>query len=148
MANKTLQKNEEIDWENLKEEDLDKGEIHFEIAKDAFFDKIPCCSNCKIKMERKIISVPFINTPFSAKIETFVCKKCNRDLLNGAQAKKFDELIKIVQALSYSGFSIERSLNFDGRSVFIRLPIEFKKYKDNKARIIPIAEKKILIEIE
>ncbi len=148
MANKTLQKNEEIDWENLKEEDLDNGEVHFEIAKDAFSDKIPYCSNCNIKMERKIISVPLINTPFSARIEAFVCKKCNRDLLNGVQAKKLDELIKIVQALSYSGFSIERSLNFDGRSVFIRLPIEFKRYKNSKARIIPITEKKILIEIE
>src|SRR3989344_5813460 len=96
MANKLIQKNEEIDWENLKEEDLEPEEVHFEIAKDAFGDKVPHCFNDHGKMERKLIRTNLIGTPFSARVEGFVCKKCNERLLNGVQAKKLDELMDVA----------------------------------------------------
>ena len=99
-------------------------------------------------MERKIIRVPMTNTPFTAMIEAFVCSNCGVDLLNGIQAKKLDELMNLTLALKSNNMGIRRSLNYDGRSIFIRLPIELKKYKDRSARIIPLEEKKFLVEIE
>lgn len=148
MANKIIQKNEEIDWENLKEEDLNKEDVHFKISRDAFDNKIPYCSICSTKMERKIIKVPLTNTPFTAMIDAFVCSKCGVDLLNGMQARKLDELMNLTLAIKSKNMGIKRSLNYDGKSIFIRLPIELKKYKDRPARIIPLEEKKFLIEIE
>ena len=148
MANKLIQKNEEIDWENLKEENLEPGGVHFEIAKDAFGDKELYCPNCNIKMKRRIVNVPLISTPFTTKMEAFVCDKCKERLLNGVQAQRLDELLIHAQALKIKRFGIRRSLNYDGKSIFIRLPIELKKYRNKKARIVPLQEKKFLIEIE
>ncbi|MEK6907225.1 MAG: hypothetical protein AABW45_01740 [Nanoarchaeota archaeon] len=147
MANKLIQKNEEIDWENITEADLGE-QVHFEIAKDAFGDKELYCPDCKIKMQRKKINVPLINTPFTARIDSFVCSNCGKDLLNGTQAKKAEDLSLLFRATKTKSFGIRRSLNYDGKSVFIRLPIELKKYRNKKARIIPLQEKKFLIEIE
>ena len=148
MANKLIQKDEEIDWENLKEEDLEPGEVHFEIAKDAFGDKELHCPDDHIKMRRKMINTPLLTTPFIARIEAFVCPKCGKDYLNGVQAEKLDELMDHAMALKTKRFGIRRSLNYDGKSIFIRLPIELKKYRNKKARIIPLQEKKFLVEIE
>ncbi len=147
MANKNVQK-DEIDFENIKEEDLEE-EVKFTFSKDAFKDKQLHCDDCGRKMVKSKVLIDIPNTNLKTNMEVYKCLKCNVEYLNGEQAKKFDNILMLVKALSGNGLKFERSLNNDGNNYLFRFPAQLTKgwEKHQKVNINPLSATDFLVKV-
>ena len=114
-----------LDYEKLKEKDL-LEEIKVEVDKSAFEGPLKCidCGKNMIKVKSSI-SLPDVDITVHFKI--WKCSKCNREYLDGDQAKKLDMLLEFENILKEKTVKFERALNFDGQSFFVRFPAEITK---------------------
>ena len=148
MADKIIQK-EEMDFENIKEEDI-KGEVEFTFSKKAFESENIYCYKCKKKTKKVGIEMSLPNNYLSVRLNVFRCSICNKDYLNFEEAGKLDKLLVLSSLIEKKGVGYKRSLNFDGDNIFIRFPNELTKgvNKNSKADIIPISMDEFLVRLE
>lgn len=132
------------DREDVKEEDLVK-EVNFKIDKDAF--KAPfTCHNIKTRRIKKKIDIK--GTEFN--YEVWECSKCKKDFLDTKQAERMEKIWMIEKILDDKLISIERTVNYDGKTFFVRFPIEVTKnwHKGANANIKLLSPEEFFIKIK
>lgn len=139
----------EIDYENLRPEDIESEDIELKAAKGAFSGLISC-QKCKIKMEKVQTDMDLPDGEITIHLEAYKCQKCGREKLNGKQAEKLDNFMALVDAMKErSGFRFKRAMNFDGNNWFVRFPSELTQNwkKKVEADIVPLTSKDYLIHL-
>ena len=115
------QKSKELEDEefyHIKEEDIGE-EVHFEIDKDAFKGPF-ICHDKKTILEDKKVSFNDIEFTYSV----WKCSKCNKEYLDSEQGRRFEKFLIIKKLLEGSLITIERNMNYDGKTYFFRFPKE------------------------
>ena len=83
-----------MDYENLKEEDLLEEVKDVHIDKDAFKGSLKCIECGKdMKKVKSRMDLPSID--ITVHFEVWRCSKCNRESLDGEQAKKLDRILDV-----------------------------------------------------
>ena len=120
MNTKRKQELEKLDeyYHNIKEEDL-REDVEFEIDKDAFKGPF-VCHNKKTILEDKKVSFNGIEFTYSI----WKCRKCKKEYLDSDQGRRFEKFLIMKQLLNDNLITIERSMNYDGKTYFFRFPKE------------------------
>ncbi len=108
-------------FENIKEEDLAE-EVKFEIDKDAFKGPFTC-HNINTKKILKKMSIKGIDFTY----EVWRCSKCKKEFLDSEQANRLEKIWMIEKLLDEKIISLERNVNYDGKTFFVRFPVEITK---------------------
>ena len=130
--------------EELKESDL-LEEVGFEISKDAFKGPIRCCGR-KAKRKAKTLSVRGLDVRY----EVWACPKCRKEYLDTRQAERLEKLWTVQRLLEDKLISVERTVNFDGKTYFVRFPTDLTKRwkKGANADITVLGPDEFLIKIQ
>lgn len=131
---------------DIKEEDLEE-EVKFEVDKDVF--KAPfSCHGKKTVLVNKKLSVDGIDFNYSV----WHCKVCKKDYLDSEQGKKLEKFWILKRLLEDKVITIERSMNYDGKTYFFRFPKELSKdlHKDDLVdiKLLSPEGKMFLVEIK
>ena len=120
MNTKHKQELEKLDehYHNIKEEDLAE-EVKFEIDKNAFKGPF-ICHNKKTILENKKTSFNDVEFNYSV----WKCKKCRKEYLDSEQGRKFEKFLIMKKLLEENLITIERNMNYDGKTFFFRFPKE------------------------
>jgi len=123
MANKIIQEEEKMrnETDEIKEGDL-IGEVEFKIDKDAFKGPFKCCGTETEKIKKKI-SIKGIGLSY----DSWICHKCKREYLDSEQAKRLEKIWVVEKILNEKLISVEKNVNFDGKTFFVRFPVEMTK---------------------
>ncbi len=142
MANKALQKEKKM--KNPRKPNLIK-EGSFEIDKNAFKGPFQCHGKLTIQI-KKNAAMKGINFDY----EAWQCSKCGKDYLDSKQAEKLERIWTIEKLLDEKLISVERAVNYDGRTFFVRFPAELtrKWRKGANASITLINPEEFLIKIK
>lgn len=98
------------------------GEVKFNIARDAFEKPVFCHGRKAIEIIKKMrLGSAIFN------YEVWKCPKCKEEYLDSKQAEKFDTLLSMKKMLNKRVIEIERAVNFDGKTFFLRFPKEITK---------------------
>ena len=97
-------------------------EVEFEIDKDAFKGPFRCCGNDTEKVKEKM-SIKGIELSY----ESWIYHKCDREYLDSEQAKRLGKIWMVEKILNEKLISVERNVNFDGKTFFVRFPVEMTK---------------------
>ncbi|MBI2143939.1 hypothetical protein HYU17_02190 [Candidatus Woesearchaeota archaeon] len=131
--------------EEIKEEDI-IGEVHVTIASDAFSKPITCCSR-KTKKATKGMSLKGQKVTY----DVWKCGKCEEEYLDSQQAEKLEDIWAIQKFLEGKSPTMERSLNYDGKTYFVRFPKDltagWAKQKKEKARLTMLSPDRYLVEV-
>lgn len=131
--------------DDIKEEDIIE-EVHFEIDKNAFKGPFTCCGR-KTKEATKSVSLKGQKVTY----EVWKCGKCGEEYLESRQAEKLENIWAIQKFLEGKAPSMERSLNFDGKTYFVRFPKDltanWAMQKKGKAVMTMLTPEKYLVEI-
>ena len=129
---------------DIKEEDLIE-EVKFEIDRDAFKGPFNCC-NMETKKIKKRMSVKGIDFSY----EVWRCSKCKKEFLDTEQAQKLEKIWMVEKLLDEKLISIERNVNYDGKTFFVRFPIEITKkwHKGIHAYITLLSPEEFFIKIK
>ncbi|MBI3034823.1 hypothetical protein HYY71_00735 [Candidatus Woesearchaeota archaeon] len=140
-------KSEEIeeDFDNIKEEDISK-EVHFKIDKDAFKAPFTCHGRKTILVGKKL-SIDGIDFNYSV----WQCKTCKKEYLDLEQGRKLEKFWVFKRLLEDKVITIERNMNYDGKTFFFRFPKELTKdlHKDDLVdiKLLSPEGKMFLVEI-
>jgi len=115
---KELDKLDEL-YSNLKEEDIVR-EVKFEIDKDAFKSGPFTCHGKKASLVEKKISYGDLDFTYNI----WQCRKCKKEYLDFEQARKYEKFLIMKKFLQDKLITIERSMNYDGKTFFFRFPKE------------------------
>jgi hypothetical protein len=128
----------------LKEHDIVE-EVKFEIDRDAFKGPFTCC-NVKTKKVNKKMSIR--GTDFS--YDVWQCSKCKKEFLDTEQAQRLEKIWMIEKILDEKLISIERNVNYDGKTFFVRFPVEVTKkwHKGAHADIKLLSPEEFFIKIK
>ena len=134
----------EEDPEDIKESDI-IGEVKVTIDKNAFKGPFTCCGR-KTKKVTKKISCRGLEVGY----EAWKCAKCGKEYLESDQSKKLEKIWTLEMLLEGKAPTMERSLNYDGKTYFVRFPKDltgsWNKGK-KKATITMLTPEKYFVEI-
>ena len=132
-------------YEEIKEEDI-MGRVEVTIDKNAFNGPFTCCG----RQTAKAITQAHLKK-FNFEYEVWRCGKCGKEYLDSAQAGKMETLWKLQLLLGNQAPKIERSLNYDGKTYFVRFPKDltgrWAQQKKGKAILTMLTPEKYFIEI-
>ncbi len=129
--------------DDIKEEDV-IGEVHFEIDKNAFKGPFTCCGRKTKKVAKKTSY-----GGLSVTSEVWRCEKCGSEYVDIDQSKKLQKIWTLQMLMEEKAPTMERSLNYDGKTFFVRFPKDLTsgwKGKE-KARMTMLTPEKYLVEI-
>ena len=109
---------EDEEFHNLKEEDL-KEEVKFKIDENSFKGPFECHGKKTALIEKK---TSYGNIDFT--YPAWQCKKCKKEYLDFEQARKYEKFLIMKKLLQDKLITIERSMNYDGKTYFFRFPKE------------------------
>ena len=120
-------------------------EVKFEIAPDAFVGPYTCHKKKTILRNREVMVG---SIPVSAQV--WMCAVCKKEYIDFDQAKKWEAIWTVEMLLKKKHVSMKRSLNYDGKMFFLRIPKEVTKdwKKGQTADITFLSNKKFLVEVE
>lgn len=120
MNTKRKQELDKLDeyYSNIQEEDL-REEVKFTIDKDAFKGPFTCHGKKTILAEKKI---SYGDIEF--KYNVWQCRKCKKNYVDSEQAKRYEKFLIMKKLLTENLITIERNMNFDGKTYFFRFPKE------------------------
>ena len=118
QKSKYQQELEKEQFYNIKEEDIGE-EVHFDIDKNAFKGPFIYHSK-KTILEDKKTSFNGIEFTYSA----WKCKKCGKEYLDSEQGRRFEKFLIMKKLLQDNLITIERNMNYDGKTFFFRFPKE------------------------
>ena len=131
--------------DDIKEEDIIE-EVHFEIDKNAFKGPFTCCGR-KTKKAVKGMSLKGQKVTYGV----WKCSKCGEEYLDSDQAEKLENIWAIQKFLEGKSPTMERSLNYDGKTYFVRFPKDltanWAKQKKEKARLTMLSPDRYLVEV-
>ena len=138
-------KNDLLIDEEIKEEDI-VGEVHFEIDKNAFKGPFTCCGQ---KTRKAIKRTQLNGTEFT--YDVWRCSKCGKEYLDTKQAGRMEKFWQLQILLEGKAPKMERSLNYDGKTYFVRFPKDltenWAKQKKGKAILTMLTPEKYFVEI-
>jgi hypothetical protein len=119
-------------------------EVSFEIDKKAFERPFSCC-NDKTKKAQKKISYHGLDFSY----EVWKCSKCKKEYLDTKQAKHLEQFWTFQKMLEGNIITIERKMNFDGKTYFFRFPKELTKEwgRQRVADIKLLSPDRFLVEV-
>lgn len=109
---------EDEEFYDLREEDLGE-EVKFKIDKDSFKGPFICHSKKTILKDKKV-SFNGLNFNYSV----WSCSECGKEYLDSEQGRKFEKFSIIKELLKDNLITIERNMNYDGKTFFFRFPKE------------------------
>ncbi|MBI2207913.1 hypothetical protein HYU50_00290 [Candidatus Woesearchaeota archaeon] len=118
QKSKYQQELEKEPFYNLKEEEFGE-EVKFKIDKDSFKGPFKCHGK-KTGLIDKRISYGDIEFKYNV----WQCKACKKEYLDFEQARKYEKFLIMKKALEDKLVTVERSMNFDGKTYFFRFPKE------------------------
>jgi len=119
---------------NIKDEEFGE-EVKFEIGKDAFKGPFTCHEAKTILIEKKT-SYGDLNFTYNV----WQCRKCKKEYLDFKQANRYEKFLIINKLLEDELITIERNMNYNGKTFFFRFPKELT----NNLRKEDLAEIKLL----
>ncbi len=134
----------ELDYENIKPDDLKGEEVAFEIQLDA---KAPVyCTDCHIKMEPIKIDIKRGNI-LLMNVDAYKCPKCGKELLDVETASRIEREFALRHSEEIKGYEVK--ISSDGRNYLIRFPKELSKTLATKkfAKILPIDADEFVIKV-
>ncbi len=121
--------------------------VQVEIEPTAFQPAELHCSSCKRKMKKMPTDIN-IEKELFIRLNSFICRTCGKTYLDLEEAKKLDRAMTFHRLLK-GGFTLERSLSFDGDNYIFRIPKEFTHHvKKRKVEITPLGEKEFCAVVE
>ncbi len=138
-----------MEFEELKEDDLDNEEITLNIKEKAF-EHPAMCVRCKKKMKEIQTDFELPGGELTLHLAASKCLSCGKETLTMKQAEKLQEMLLLIDAVKdKSRLKFERSINHDGKSFFIRFPKEItENWKKNMiTEIMPINNNQIIIHV-
>lgn len=140
-----MRKKSEEDPENLKESDI-IGEVKVTIDKNAFKKPIKCCGKLT---ERAWKTQSYASLEFT--YDVWRCTKCGKEYLDTKQAGRMEKFWEIRMLLEGKAPTMERSLNYDGKTYFVRFPKDltagWAQQKKEKARLTMLSPDRYLVEV-
>ncbi|HLD12430.1 MAG TPA: hypothetical protein VJB87_02435 [Candidatus Nanoarchaeia archaeon] len=120
-------------------------EVKFTVAKDAFEGPFTCCKKITKKTHQHV-SYQGISVDY----DVWKCNKCHKEYLDTNQAKKLETFWIIQKIVDDRIITMERNINFDGKTYFFRFPKELTQHwsKHQIAEIKLIDQKTFLVEIK
>ena len=105
---------------NIKDEDFGK-EVKFKIDDDSFKGGRPfgCHGKNTVLTDKK---VSYGDLEFTYAV--WQCKKCKKEYVDFEQAKKYEKFLVMKRLLKENPITIERNMNYDGKTFFFRFPKE------------------------
>lgn len=136
-------KKKEIDYENIKPEDL-RGEEKFEIEIDP--EAPVYCTDCHIKMESTKIDIKRGNIVLM-NVDANKCPKCGKELLDVETASRVEREFALRHCEEIKGYDVK--ISSDGRNYLIRFPKELSKMLATKkiAKILPIDADEFVLKV-
>ena len=129
-----------------KEDDELLEEVHFEIDKNAFKGPFTCCGR-KTKKMTKETSYRGLDVSY----DTWKCAKCGKEYLESDQSKKLEKIWTLEMFFEGKAPKMERSLNYDGKTYFVRFPKDltenWARQKKGKAILTMLTPEKYFVEI-
>ncbi len=129
--------------EGIKESEI-LEEVNVTIDKDAFKKPIRCCGRLAEKAWKKISYIGLELT-----YDVWRCSKCGKDYLDAHQSKNLQKIWALQMLLEGKAPTMERSLNYDGKTYFVRFPKDLTSgwKRKEKARMTMLTPEKYLVEI-
>ena len=133
-----------LEEEDIREEDI-IGEVHFEIDKNAFKGPFTCCGRKTKKVTKK--------TSYRGLVvgyEAWKCAKCGKEYLESDQSRVLEKIWTLDMLFGGKAPKMERSLNYDGKTYFVRFPKDLTGswHKGKKKAIITmLTSEKYFVEI-
>lgn len=137
-----------MEFEQLKEEDLEGEEIKLDIAEEAF--ERAYCLKCNKIMKEVRTDFELPGGEYTLHLIASKCTRCGKESLSGNQVEKFQEMLSLMDAIKdKTKIKFERAINHDGKSFFVRFPKEItKNWTPNMTtEIMPIKNNEILIHV-
>jgi YgiT-type zinc finger domain-containing protein len=134
----------EIDYENIKPEDLTGNEESFEVQLDSKAGVY--CTDCGMKMESAKIDVRRDNVMIM-NVDAYKCPRCGKELLDVETASRLEREFSLRHAEELKGYEVK--ISSDGRNYLIRFPKELSRILATKkiARILPIDSDEFVIKV-
>ena len=120
QKSKYQQELEKEPFYNIKDEDFGE-EVKFKIDENSFKGGVPFkCHGKKTVLTNKKVSFNDLEFTYLA----WQCSKCKKEFLDFDQAKKYEKFLIMKKLLEDNLITIERNMNFDGKTYFFRFPKE------------------------
>ncbi|MCK4475875.1 MAG: YgiT-type zinc finger protein [Methanophagales archaeon] len=133
----------EIDYENIREEDLE-GEVEFAVELDR---KAPTyCPDCEVEMIPSTINVKRGNV-IILDVEAYKCPNCGKELLDIDAASKLEREFALRHTDERE--AQEMKISFDGRDYLIRFPKALSQTlsKKSSVKLLPVSKDEFLLKI-
>ena len=133
----------EVDYENIREEDLE-GEVEFGVELDR---KAPAyCPDCDVEMIPTTINVKRGNI-MVLDVEAYKCSKCGKELLDIDVASKLEREFALRHTDEREAH--EMKISFDGRDYLIHFPKTFSQTlsKKSSVKLLPVSKNEFLLKI-
>ena len=120
QKSKYQQELEKEPFYNIKDEEFGK-EVKFKIDENSFKGGMPfkCHGKNSILINKK---VSFNGFEFTYPV--WQCSKCKKEFLDFEQAKRYEKFLIMKKLSEEEPITIERSMNYDGKTFFFRFPKE------------------------
>ena len=122
QKSKYQQELEKEPFYNIKDEEFGE-EVEFEIDKNAFKGGPFTCHGKKSALVEKKASYGDLEFTYNI----WQCRKCKKEYLDFDQAKKYEKFLMMKKLLQEDNITMERSMNYDGKTYFFRFPKELTK---------------------
>ena len=108
------------------------------------------CTKCKEEARKVVLGSYEHERGIKLKdVEAYKCPKCREFVFT---EKQMEEIEKRTEAIKVHKFSFERKITISGRSLVINIPEDITRHmklaKGMRARLTPIDDKELLIEVK
>ena len=137
---------EDEEFSAIKEEEI-REEVHFKIDKDSLRGPFMCHGKKTVLANKKI---SFNDIEFNHSV--WHCKICKKEYLDFEQARNLEKFLIFKKLLEDRLITVERNMNYDGKTFFFRFPKELTKdlHKDDLVdiKLLSPEGKMFLVEIK
>ena len=118
QKSKYQQELEKEPFYNIKDEEFGE-EVKFKIDKNSFKGPFECHGKKTILTDKK---TSYGDIEFTYPV--WQCKKCKKEYIDFQQGRRYEKFLIMKKLLQDNLITIERSMNYDGKTFFFRFPKE------------------------
>lgn len=135
----------------MKKQDIfeELEDVEFTFDTDAFKAPALHCDGCGREMRKKQIEMALEDKFLKVSLNVFRCAHCNTEYLNFEEARKLDKALVLSRLMNNRGFTIKKSLSFDGDNYIFRVPVDIARNlgKDACVEISPLSSRDMLVHL-
>ena len=148
QKSKYQQELEKEPFYNIKDEDFGE-EVKFKIDENSFKGGVPFKCHGK---NANLINKKTSYGDFEFTYPVWQCRKCRKEYLDFEQARKYEKFLIMKKLLQDKLITIERNMNYDGKTFFFRFPKELTNHlhKEDKVdiKLLSTDGRMFLVEIK